>query len=51
MSDKECQRCGSVGGYGCYECIPEDDFRPAGTPLRPWQVVLSAVVVLLLLSV
>jgi len=23
--DDECLRCGSVGGYGCYECTPEED--------------------------
>ena len=22
-SDDECLRCGSVGGFGCYECIPD----------------------------
>ena len=25
QADVECQRCGSVGGFGCYECTPQAD--------------------------
>ncbi len=54
--DDECQRCGSVGGFGCYECTPAPhqiervslaDLEGYGTNSAPRQSVQEAAKVLL----
>lgn len=54
--DDECQRCGSVGGFGCYECTPAPhqiervslaDLEGYGTNSAPRQSVQEAARVLL----
>lgn len=36
---RECSRCGSVGGFGCYECIPP---QPSETVAEAAQVLINA---------
>jgi len=43
--DSECVRCGSVGGYGCYECIPDTshtDAEPSHTLADAYSAGLEA---------
>lgn len=39
---QECSRCGSVGGFGCYECTPS-----AATPPQPSEAVAACETVLI----